>query len=107
MTTKITSTGSRIAGVAGRGAPRATAASGKSTQATAAPRADGAAHDAVQLAARLQELAQLIASTPEVDVARVAELRQAVRRGVYRLDPQLIAERLIALEFRLNEVRRA
>ncbi len=107
MTTKITSTGAPLTGVATRTATRATSAAGKSGPATSALRAGGTSHDAIQLAARLQELTALVANTPEVDAARVADLKQAIRRGVYRLDPQIIAERLLALEFTLNEVRSA
>jgi flagellar biosynthesis anti-sigma factor FlgM len=35
---------------------------------------------------------------PEIDAARVTELRQAIERGQYRADPEKIADRLLQLE---------
>lgn len=49
-------------------------------------------------AARLQELEQSLASTPVVDSARVAELREAIASGSYQPDAQRIADRLSQLE---------
>lgn len=107
MATKITPTGSPVAVVAGRTTTRTASPAGKSARTTSAPRTEETSTAAIRLHARLQELAELVMNASEVDAGRVADLKQAVRRGVYRLDPQLIAERLIALEFRLNENRSA
>jgi flagellar biosynthesis anti-sigma factor FlgM len=35
---------------------------------------------------------------PEIDAARVTELRQAIERGQYHADPEKIADRLLQLE---------
>ena len=49
-------------------------------------------------ARRLAVLQETIAGMPEVDAARVTELRQAIERGQYRTDPEKIADRLLQLE---------
>ena len=49
-------------------------------------------------AARLQELEQSLASTPVVDSARVAELREAIASGNYQPDIERIADKLSQLE---------
>jgi len=49
------------------------------------------AEELLALETRLQEL-------PGVDEARVAELRDAVREGSYRIDPLAIADKLLRAE---------
>jgi len=75
---------------AGRGAP------------AASPTAPAAAtNDSVNLtdtATRLQQLDELLASAPEIDRARVEQLRQSIADGRYQLDTVHIADKLIALE---------
>lgn len=59
----------------------------------------GSAEDSVNLtdgARQLQELQGAVAGTPAVDTARVAELREAIANGSYRIDPQRIADGLLA-----------
>lgn len=51
------------------------------------------------LSARLQELQTQIASSPVVDAQRVAEIRQAIADGRFKVDPDRIADGL------LNSVR--
>jgi len=103
MASKITQSGTPITGVH-RVTGANTAKSKSATRPEAGTRAESMPGGLDSL---LQELNELIMSAPDVDMARVAELKQALRRGAYRLDPDLIAERLIALEQRLNDTKRA
>ncbi len=70
------------AGAAGAGA---TAARGDQVSLTRS------AEELLALETRLQEL-------PGIDEARVAELRNAVREGSYRIDPLAIADKLLRAE---------
>jgi negative regulator of flagellin synthesis FlgM len=59
------------------------------------------ATDSVSLtdtATRLQHLDELLANAPEIDRARVDELRQAIADGRYKVDTVHVADKLIALE---------
>jgi len=59
------------------------------------------ASDSVNLtdaATRLQQLAGQLANVPEMDGARVNELRQAIAEGRYKVDTVHVADKLIALE---------
>lgn len=49
-------------------------------------------------ARRLAALQETIAGMPDVDAARVTELRQAIEHGQYHANPQKIADRLMQLE---------
>jgi negative regulator of flagellin synthesis FlgM len=42
---------------------------------------------------------ELVAEGPPVDSARVAAIRAAIAEGRYPVDPEKIAERMIALDF--------
>jgi negative regulator of flagellin synthesis FlgM len=78
----------------GPSAGRATPAPGP-----AAPAA--ATSDSVNLtdtATRLQQLDELLAGAPEIDRARVEQLRQSIADGRYQLDAVHVADKLIALE---------
>lgn len=57
-------------------------------------------------ARRLAALERVIASVPDVDVARVAELRSAIESGRYTVDAERIANRLLDLERELSAVMR-
>ncbi len=59
------------------------------------------------LAARLQRLTESVASLPEVDQMRVAELREQIDSGTYAIDEQQIAEKLAAFEGLLGTARKA
>lgn len=48
------------------------------------------------LSARLQQIEGSLASTPAVNSERVAEIRQAIAQGNFRIDPSKIADGLIA-----------
>jgi negative regulator of flagellin synthesis FlgM len=49
-------------------------------------------------ATRLQQLDELLANAPEIDRARVEELRHAIAEGRYKMDAVHVADKLIALE---------
>ena len=69
------------------------------TSATSA--AGGTTSESVSItdtARRLAALQETIAGMPDVDAARVTELRQAVERGQYHANPEKIADRLMQLE---------
>jgi negative regulator of flagellin synthesis FlgM len=55
-------------------------------------------------ARRLAALERVVASIPDVDVARVAELRSAIESGRYTVDAERIASRLLDLERELSAV---
>lgn len=58
-----------------------------------------AADDSVDLtggARQLQDLQSAVAATPVVDSDRVAALREAIANGSYPIDPQRIADGLLA-----------
>jgi negative regulator of flagellin synthesis FlgM len=50
------------------------------------------------LAARLQRLTEAVDRLPVVDQARVAEFKQAIDNGDYRIDDRQIADKLMAFE---------
>lgn len=54
------------------------------------------------LAARLQALTEAVAKVPVVDAARVAELRETIESGEYRINERDIADKLSALEALLD-----
>lgn len=47
------------------------------------------------LSARLQEVEANIASSPVVDAARVAEIKQAISQGRFQINPERIADGLL------------
>lgn len=49
----------------------------------------------------LKSMAKDMAGSSKVDVARVKELRAAIESGTYQINPQDIANRLLALERQL------
>lgn len=49
-------------------------------------------------AQRLSELSSEAAAGEAVDIGRVETVRQAIDEGTYQIDPQQIAERLLALD---------
>jgi negative regulator of flagellin synthesis FlgM len=49
-------------------------------------------------AARLQEIEEHLLSVPEVNAQKVAEIKAAIASGTFEINPQRIAEKLIAFE---------
>ena len=61
--------------------------------------------DAVTLtdtAKMLKALEQKLAAVPEVDTERVAQLREAINSGQYKVDAESTAEKLLDLEMSLS-----
>ncbi|MGH8078601.1 MAG: flagellar biosynthesis anti-sigma factor FlgM [Lysobacter sp.] len=46
---------------------------------------------------------QLGAAPPDIDEARVSQVRAAIAEGSYRVDPQKIAARMVALDSALSQ----
>ena len=53
-------------------------------------------------ATSLQALQRELSVAPAIDPARVAEVRQALESGSYRIDPAKIAERMLDLDKQLG-----
>jgi negative regulator of flagellin synthesis FlgM len=51
--------------------------------------------DLSSLSASLQEASAAIADTPVIDVARVAEIKQAISEGRFQINPERIADGLL------------
>jgi negative regulator of flagellin synthesis FlgM len=77
------------------GTPRTGQVAGASTPATAKPTDSVSITDAARRLAALQDQ---LAAMPEVDAARVTELRQQIDQGKYKSNPGAIADRLLQLE---------
>ena len=80
---------------------RSGTSAGRTTSAASPAAAVAGATDSVNLtdtATRLQQLDELMAGAPEIDRARVEQLRQSIADGRYKMDAVHIADKLIALE---------
>ena len=51
-----------------------------------------------ETARHLASLEKLVAGTPDVDEAKVAEVTLAIERGVFEVQPERIADQLLRLE---------
>lgn len=49
-------------------------------------------------ATRLQQIEEKLSAVPEVNSAKVAEIKAAIANGTFSIDPQTIANKLIAFE---------
>jgi len=73
----------------------------KSSKETTSAEMPTAGSDKVSLtstAAKLKELEKQLAQEPEVDVARVNNVHEAVNSGNYTVDPERIANKMIDFE---------
>lgn len=59
--------------------------------------------DASTESSRLQQLRERIDSTPEVDMARVEQIKQALAEGRLPFDPQRVAQKFADLEGLLGD----
>jgi negative regulator of flagellin synthesis FlgM len=84
------------------GKPRAVAGTRRTgTVTSASTPATNKTTDSVSItdaARRLAALQEQLAGMPEVDTARVTELRQQIDQGKYKANPGAIADRLLQLE---------
>lgn len=51
---------------------------------------------------QLQQLPQRLASQPEINQNRVSQLRVQIEAGSYKISPERIAERILAMEQQLD-----
>lgn len=58
--------------------------------------ADAAASSSVQLSSTAASLLAANASTPEFDAAKVEKIKQAIADGSYKVNPDAIADKLLA-----------
>jgi len=80
--------------------------SGSSGLAPAAPQGRAASNDTVELtsgAKLLERLEKSLAALPDVDSARVAEVKAAIENGEYQIDSDAIADAMIRLERSFGE----
>jgi negative regulator of flagellin synthesis FlgM len=69
------------------------------------PAAAVAPADSVKLsgaALQRQQLEKAVADAPAVDIKKVADLREKIRDGSYRANPQVIADKLSHLDWQLT-----
>ncbi|MEM9742948.1 MAG: flagellar biosynthesis anti-sigma factor FlgM [Pseudomonadota bacterium] len=70
------------------------------------PGSAGEAADSVSLSASAQIASAVtvtISAQPEVDEARVAEIRSAIENGTYHVDPDKLASQFLELENIINQ----
>jgi negative regulator of flagellin synthesis FlgM len=89
-----------------------TAVSGGGTRsskgAATAPNSPGG--DSVQLsplASQMQAIESGMANTPVVDVAHVAAIRQAIAEGLFKVNPDVVADHLLATARELLQSRQS
>lgn len=61
------------------------------------------ATSSIMTMAQIMETATSLANHSAVDNERIEQIKQAIREGTYRIDPERIADKLIALERTLSE----
>lgn len=77
---------------------------------TATSAAGSGGGDSVQFSSRALQLQALdagMASTPVVDSARVAEIKQAIADGVFRVNPDAVADKLLQTARELLQSRQS
>lgn len=90
---KIDNSVKQLPGIApvGEGQARqTTAASG-----TAAPARESDSVELSPLSAKLKDIEQRLASAEVVDAAKIAEVKAAIAEGRFKINPEVIAEKLI------------
>lgn len=58
------------------------------------------------VAANLQRIAAAVGDAPDVDAERIEATRDALSRGVYEVNPERIAEKLIRFDTALSNAHR-
>jgi negative regulator of flagellin synthesis FlgM len=67
------------------------------------PVAGNAGSANIAIAMQREEIETSLANISVIDKQKVAQLRQAIREGTYRIDAERIADKLIALERALSK----
>jgi negative regulator of flagellin synthesis FlgM len=66
-------------------------------------------HDSVVITSQAQQLQGVqskMASLPEIDQKKVAEIKQAIAEGRYKIDPEKLAANIASFEQELNELNK-
>ena len=84
-----------------QGSPAGEARPAPSERPPATPETDSVS--LTESARQLSELASEASSGDAVDIGRVEDVRQAIDDGTYQINPQQIAERLLATEDSIGE----
>jgi negative regulator of flagellin synthesis FlgM len=79
---------------AGEGAAHA-ATKGKSNPPPAARQSGETSVSLGSTAAQLHSMTSSMASTPSINAAKVAEIKQAIAEGRFKVNPEVVAERLL------------
>jgi negative regulator of flagellin synthesis FlgM len=77
--------------------------SGSSGASASTPRSDSV--HITDSARALSSLSQTVSETPDVDMNRVAAVQQALAAGAYRINPERIANNMLALEQDLGSTK--
>lgn len=56
----------------------------------------------IQVAVQPEEAATSLANHPEMDSEKIEQIKRAIMEGTYRIDPERIADKLIALELEFH-----
>jgi negative regulator of flagellin synthesis FlgM len=70
----------------------------KTSDAAPAPQSSSDRVSVTSEASRLQEIEEQLMAVPEVNSAKVAEIKASIANGTFDFNPQRIAEKLIAFE---------
>ncbi|MGH8670659.1 MAG: flagellar biosynthesis anti-sigma factor FlgM [Burkholderiales bacterium] len=92
---KVGNSGKTVAGVGvseARTAGRAT--NGRSAKAASPPAAEGEVHLST-LSSQLQALERSLANVEVVDSAKVEAIKQAISEGRFKVNPEVVADRLL------------
>lgn len=77
--------------------------SGSSGASASTPRSDSV--HITNSARTMASLSEAVSSSPDVDTNRVAALQQAIAAGVYQINPERIANKMIGLEQDLGSTK--
>jgi len=91
----------KIYDVGGKGGPQPAERAGKSApiRQPASPGSTGADRIEISDAAlRISRLLEAASALPEIREEKIAELRQALESGTYRVDPRALARAILELE---------
>ena len=77
------------------GSPASESSAGKSGKADSAKPEAGVSVELSGLSSQLQALDAQVASGEVVDAARVAEIKQAISEGRFKVNPDVVADRLL------------
>lgn len=93
---KINKTGKPLpANSIGEGPARAAGSKGKAATPTAPQQSGSTSVSLGSTATQLQSMESSMANTPVANAARVAEIKQAITDGRFKVNPEVVADRLL------------